>query len=220
MAHNATYSIDFDTEEWNELFSQGQPKHFGAGSFICVQGCVAKEIIFIKQGVIKHSCFLSNGNEKVLAYETAPVLFQGLSVFLRDPTPITTIAVTPLDAIIIPADPVKTVFAKSSTLTEAVIISLARKLSSLSHHAVAIYEPVPKRLAKFIQNTAEYGIMIGDSNVQEPTLRQEDIASLIGTTRPRVSQFLKELEKMGLISIKNGKICVVDKEKMQCYIDA
>lgn len=220
MARNSSYSIDFNSAEWLELFAKGRPRTYAAGSQIAFQGHISEEVLYIQSGMVKHSCHLSNGAEKILAYETSPLLFGAPSAYIPDPTPITTYAITRLETIVIPTAVARAHFDRNQQLSNAVIISLIKKLQSLSNHASSMYLPVPKRLAKFLLNTADYGIFIGEAACGGPHLRHEDIAAILGTTRPRVSQFLNDLRKMGLIEMVNNEIIVSDQEALARYIDS
>jgi len=219
MAKNISYEIDFDTPAFQELFARGFPQTFEAGRIINLQGEKPANLLYIRRGIVKHTSILPNGSEKTLAYETSPILFGTPSIYLEDGAPITTIAITALDTIAIPRPVAKQMIDNSLELSSAVIHAQCSKLHSLSVQSSGYYMPVPKRLAKFILNTAKYGIFVNNESGETPTLTHEDIASIIGSTRPRVSRFLNEFKKRGLIDITGGNVIIKNPDLLQKYID-
>jgi CRP-like cAMP-binding protein len=75
--------------------------------------------------------------------------------------------------------------------------------------------PLSARLAKNILALAKsYGIAQGDEVRIGLQLAQEDLAQLVGASRQRVNQELKELEREGALRIEPTRIVVLSREKL------
>jgi CRP/FNR family transcriptional regulator, cyclic AMP receptor protein len=75
--------------------------------------------------------------------------------------------------------------------------------------------PLSARLAKNILMLAKsYGIAQGDEVRIGLQLAQEDLAQLVGASRQRVNQELKELEREGALRIEPTRIVVLSREKL------
>jgi CRP-like cAMP-binding protein len=69
-----------------------------------------------------------------------------------------------------------------------------------------LFNRAEKRLARLLLLLAEYGKTSGDESVI-PQISQEALASMIGSTRPRVNAFMNRFRKLGFIDY-NGEIKV------------
>ncbi len=76
----------------------------------------------------------------------------------------------------------------------------------------ALYVPADRRVVRrLVEVAAMYGS--GPGPIEVP-LKQDDIASMAGTTRPTANRVLKQLEAEGLIELARGRIVVVDLERL------
>ena len=69
-----------------------------------------------------------------------------------------------------------------------------------------LFNSSEKRLARILLLMAEFG-MPGEPEMLIPSITQETLAEMIGTTRSRVSFFMNRFRKMGFIEY-NGRIRV------------
>ncbi len=72
----------------------------------------------------------------------------------------------------------------------------------------ALFVPADRRVARRLTELLEvYGF--GDGTAEIP-LRQDDLASMAGTTRPTVNRVLRRLEDDGVVALRRGHVTVVD----------
>jgi CRP/FNR family transcriptional regulator len=81
---------------------------------------------------------------------------------------------------------------------------LIGKVAELSFYTVTA------RLARLLRQLSSKQLS-GDNSER---LTQDDLASRIGTVREVVSRSLKELEKNGAIDVQQGKIEILNREKL------
>jgi CRP/FNR family cyclic AMP-dependent transcriptional regulator len=85
---------------------------------------------------------------------------------------------------------------------------VSRKNQILKHLVDHIIYPAEKRLAKQLMLRARR-TENGHSNQPLPKITQEVLAEMVGTTRPRISFYMKKFRDLGLINYQNGVL--VDK---------
>ena len=76
----------------------------------------------------------------------------------------------------------------------------------------ALYVPVERRVWRRLSELAR---VFGDDGDQPIVpLTQEDLAQVVGTTRPTVNRLLREGEAAGVIRITRGRVQIVDAEAL------
>jgi CRP/FNR family cyclic AMP-dependent transcriptional regulator len=90
---------------------------------------------------------------------------------------------------------------------------LASRVDRLSRQlAEALYLPVDVRLARRLLALANvYREAAGPVTVP---LTQEDIAGIVGTTRPTINQMLKILVNDNIVSLSRGRITILDEREL------
>jgi CRP/FNR family cyclic AMP-dependent transcriptional regulator len=75
--------------------------------------------------------------------------------------------------------------------------------------------PLSARLAKNIMMLAKsYGVQQGDEIKIGLQLAQEDLAQLVGASRQRVNQELKELEREGALRVEPTRLVILSRDKL------
>ena len=72
----------------------------------------------------------------------------------------------------------------------------------------ALYMGADQRVMRRLADIAE--VYAGERNEAELLVRQDDLASMAGTTRPTANRVLKQLESDGTVSLARGRIIVAD----------
>jgi CRP/FNR family transcriptional regulator, cyclic AMP receptor protein len=92
-------------------------------------------------------------------------------------------------------------------LVEALVAEVRRLSTALLD---ALFVPVEKRLFRtLVRLDAEYGD--GSATTSIP-LTQQEIAQLVGTTRPTVNKHLRAAAALGLLAMRRGQIEIVDRD--------
>jgi CRP-like cAMP-binding protein len=76
----------------------------------------------------------------------------------------------------------------------------------------ALFDPVDKRVYRRLALLQEVA-----TAAEEPwiRLRQEDVATLAGTTRPTVNRLLRRLQEDGVIELRRGGLRVADPDRLR-----
>ena len=90
---------------------------------------------------------------------------------------------------------------------------LAAQVRRLSAHLLdALYLPVDQRVLRRLRDLTDLYDR-GEHPVVIP-LRQDDLASLAGTTRPTANRVLRHLERDGVIALRRGQVHVLDDDAL------
>ncbi len=95
------------------------------------------------------------------------------------------------------------------SVDRVLIEALAAQVRRLSTHLLeALYLPVDRRV---MRRLADLGVIYdsGEGPIEIP-LRQDDLASMAGTTRPTANRVLRQLQEDGLIELRRNHVRIVD----------
>jgi len=99
---------------------------------------------------------------------------------------------------------------------------LAAHVRRLSGQVVeALYVPVEQRVIRRTLDLAELyapSRSAAASGVVEIALRQEDLATMAGTTRQTANKVLKQLEAAGIVSLERGRLVVHDRARLRAAV--
>ena len=92
------------------------------------------------------------------------------------------------------------------------LLALAGQVRTMTDQiAEALFDPVDKRVYRRLQLLHELAAASGERWI---ALRQEDVATLAGTTRSTVNRLLRRLEVDGVIALRRGALAVEDAERL------
>ena len=104
--------------------------------------------------------------------------------------------------------------AQHPSVTEVLVAILSGGMRRLSQHLLeALYVPVDKRVLRRLGELAE-SYAPGAAEAVIP-LRQEDLASIAGTSRATVNRVLREEESRGSVRLERGRTVVLDRPALE-----
>ena len=92
-----------------------------------------------------------------------------------------------------------------------VMSAQVRRLSTMVLEAM--YLPADRRVVRRIGDLAE--IYRGSAPVVDIPVRQEDLATMAGTTRQTANQVLKQLEDDGVVTLRRGGVAIVQLDELR-----
>ena len=99
---------------------------------------------------------------------------------------------------------------------------LAQRVDELSAQLIeAMYDPLERRVARrLVALTVAFGAgaSAGPGPVTIP-LTQDELAELVGGTRPSVNQLLRRFVEEGMVELSRGRIVVTDVAALRRYVD-
>jgi CRP/FNR family cyclic AMP-dependent transcriptional regulator len=195
----------FDPQNFLATVGAGKTiSKFQKGQVIFNQGDAAATVFYIQEGRVK-VVISDQGKEAVVGIMEAGQFFgEGClnGHHLRVAT------TTAMEECLITAIAKSTMVAalhNEPTFAELFVAYLLKRNSRIEEDLIdQLFNSSEKRLARLLLLLANFG-KDGNPTPINPTISQETLAEMIGTTRSRVSFFMNKFRKLGFISY-NGKI--------------
>jgi CRP/FNR family transcriptional regulator, cyclic AMP receptor protein len=172
---------------------------------VFVQGEVADTIFYIQRGRVKLTVLSEQGKEAVVGI-LEPGQFFGEGCLNGHPLRLaTTTAMEECVITSITKDAMIALLHSEPKFSEMFMAYLLTRNSRVEEDLIdQLFNSSEKRLARLLLLLAHFG-KEGSPQPINPSISQETLAEMIGTTRSRVSFFMNKFRKLGLISY-NGKI--------------
>jgi CRP/FNR family cyclic AMP-dependent transcriptional regulator len=172
------------------------------------QGETAEAIYFIQTGKVKVTVVSAAGNEAVLSIQ-GPRGLLGEGCLVGQTIRVSTAtAIQPSTLFRIERRAMLGALAAQPALSERFIASLLIHNINLEEDLCdQLFNHSEKRLARVLLKLARFGLNETLPAAKMPRVSHETLASMVGTTRSRVTHFMNKFRKLGLIDY-NGHITV------------
>ncbi len=171
------------------------------------QGDAAKCVMYIQRGNVKFSVVSSTGKVAVLAMLGPNEFFgegcmAGQSVRMGTAT-----AVTPATVLAIDKNELLDMLRTRDKLSDSFIKYLLCHKNRVEEALIdQLFNSTEKRLARALLALGRYGRVQHQLDDELPTISQETMSEIVGTTRSRVNFFMNKFRKMGFIEYHNRRI--------------
>jgi CRP-like cAMP-binding protein len=92
------------------------------------------------------------------------------------------------------------------------LIALAQRVRDMTEQiAESLFTPVEKRVHRRLLALHDSTVAAGGDDI---VLRQEDLATMAGTTRPTLNRVLRRDERAGIVGLARGRIRVRDRDRL------
>jgi CRP-like cAMP-binding protein len=177
---------------------------FAPGAVVFAQGRRADSVFYIQDGGVKLSVLSSAGKEAVVAV-LGPGDFFGEGCLAGQPLRMgTAVAVVPTIVLRIQKrEMIRTLHEQPAFSDRFITHMLVRNIRIEEDLVDQLFNSSEKRLARTLLLLARYGKEDKPSRVL-PSLSQETLAEMVGTTRSRVNFFMNKFRKLGFIEYNGG----------------
>jgi len=180
-------------------------KEFQKGDVVYAQGDQAASVIYLQAGSIRLSVVNESGKEAVVAILGPGDFFGEGSLAGQSVRMGTARAVVPSTTLVIEKKEMFKALHEQHGLSDRFIsFMLARNIRIEEDLIDQLFNSSEKRLARTLLLLARYGKDDSPHGVL-PTISQETLAEMVGTTRSRVNFFMNKFRKLGFIKY-NGVI--------------
>ncbi|HEY4441258.1 MAG TPA: Crp/Fnr family transcriptional regulator [Candidatus Elarobacter sp.] len=171
---------------------------------IYAQGDPADSVFYVQRGKIKIGIVSASGKEAVLAI-CAEGYFFGEGCLAGQPLRMATAAaMTDCTVVQVSNAVMKRVLRDEPAFSETFIAHLLTRNIRIEEDLVDhLFNSSEKRLARILLLLANFGKDVQPEEVI-PTISQQTLAEMVGTTRSRVSFFLNKFRKLGFIEYNGG----------------
>jgi CRP/FNR family cyclic AMP-dependent transcriptional regulator len=172
---------------------------YNRGDVVFAQGDVCQHVMYIQTGGVKLSVVSKIGREAVVAM-LGPGDFFGEGCLAGQPLRMgSATATTPTTILLVDKERMVGLLHKEHAMSDRFISHmLARNIRIEEDLIDQLFNSSEKRLARALLLLARYGKQDKPVRVV-PTISQETLAEMIGTTRSRVNFFLNKFKKLGFI---------------------
>jgi CRP-like cAMP-binding protein len=179
-----------------------------------------RNVYFIESGHIKLLMLSPSGKECLLAIYTAGDVFGELCLFHPGEHPETATAMN--NALVKRIPPSRFfLYLSSGLLGETLIKYLAVRISEL-YETINDFVTIDseQRLGHALLNLARRTGMRSPRGIRfNYKITHEELSAMIGTTRPRVSKFMRRFRELGLIGLSADRFIVVREKDLSDYLD-
>jgi CRP/FNR family transcriptional regulator, cyclic AMP receptor protein len=197
-------------EDRQNLISRSVRRRFRKGVVIFHEGDPGDTLHLIDRGRVAVRLSTARGDDLLLRVIGAGGWFGDLSMIWPAPRNATIVALEDTETRVVQrehADEVRRRVPQFEAMLVAGLVAEVRRLSTALLDSVFV--PVKTRLfATLVVLGQEYG---GDDSEVTIPLTQEQIAQLVGTTRPTVNKHLQDAADAGLVSIRRSSIVLLDR---------
>jgi CRP/FNR family cyclic AMP-dependent transcriptional regulator len=179
-------------------------REFKKKETIFSQGDPSRSVLYIQKGGVRLSVVNETGKEAVVAV-LGPGDFFGEGCLAGQPIRIATAtAITPTTALVIDKTEMIRVLHHEHAFSDRFIsFMLARNIRIEEDLIDQLFNSSEKRLARTLLLLSRYGKEDKPQRVL-PTVSQEMLAEMVGTTRSRVNFFMNKFRKLGFIEYNGG----------------
>jgi CRP/FNR family cyclic AMP-dependent transcriptional regulator len=182
------------------------PLKFPAGAKVFSQGEPANSMYFIRTGKVKVTVASARGKNAVLALLGLRDFFGEGCLVGR--TPIRTSTATTLEPSAIYRIGKRAMlraFHTEPEFAETFLTAvLARSVNLEEDLCDQIFNHSEKRLARVLLKLSRFSPHDKLANITLPSMNQETLAEIVGTTRSRINLFMTKFRKLGLIQYRKG----------------
>lgn len=141
--------------------------------------------------------------------------FGELSVVSPAPRNATIVALEPTETLSLTRDEMSALRVTHPEIDRALLEAVVGAVRRMSEALLdAMYVPVGDRLAKQLLELAKTYPASATGEILIP-LTQDDLAGLVGTTRPTVNQLLAKLVERDLVRLSRGSVTIIDLSGLQ-----
>jgi len=203
-----------DPPDQERLVAAGRIAQFGAGTTICRQGDPATHLYVVISGLIKILTNSRDGQQSVQALRGSGDVVGELAGELTGYRTASMVAVTEVQAVVVGHEKFLAFLDRHLPAAHAYRRMITRRFSDTADSLYAQYTTNgAQRLAQLLLDLAEkYGQRVGPGPALVLTLplSQDELASLVSTSRATVTRALHDWRGRGLIQTRTRRITITD----------
>jgi CRP/FNR family cyclic AMP-dependent transcriptional regulator len=207
------YNLDKKTRKM--LSNLGPPRVYEAGDIIYYQDEPSTGLVYLEEGRLKNVVFYPDGTLKTLCILEAPSITGETAVIDNGTNICSAMAVTKVKVVFIPREKAQKMLLANPNLMMLILEYMAKKIRSMLLQAQEVVSNIPQRLAYMLLHPQKYGVFSHKQDESRLLITHDELASFIGTTRPKITEHLNDFMKQGLIQKGRGFIQIVDPEGLK-----
>jgi len=195
-------------------------KKFKKGEYIFFEGESGDKFFIIKEGQVKLTKMIKNGDEQILNIFSDNDIIAEIVAFDKGNYPASAITMTDTNVIVFDQSELENLILKHPSIG----LKLLREMSSRLRRAqqnvrdLALKDSSARVAGLLIFLAEKYGKNKNNNVILDISLTQQELASMIGSSRETVSRVLGQFESKNLIKTSRKKIIIYSLDKIRNYI--
>jgi CRP-like cAMP-binding protein len=200
-------------DERQELLALTRRRRFARNEVIFHEGDPGDTLHLVARGHVGIRVTTPLGDVATVRVLKAGDFFGELALISPGPRNATAVALDPVETRAVHRDQFDELRARDPAVDRVIIEALVAEVRRLAVQLVdALYVPVEKRIWRRVADLA--AIFAGtdaDGGAVSIPLTQEELAQVVGATRPTINRTLKEGEDAGVVRLARGRVEVLDR---------
>ena len=198
-------------DERQELLALARRRRFARNEVIFHEGDPGDTLHLVAKGHIAVRVTTPLGDVATVRVLKAGDFFGELAIISPGPRNATAVALDAVETRAVHRDQFDALRARDPAIDRVIIEALVTEVRRLAVQLVdALYIPVEKRIWRRVVDLAAI-FANSDGAVVSIPLTQEELAQVVGATRPTINRTLKEGEDAGVVRLARGRVEVLDR---------
>jgi len=198
-------------EERDDVVRVARRRRFARNEVIFHEGDPGDTLHLVAKGHVAVRVTTPLGDVATLRVLRPGDFFGELALISPGPRNATAIAIDPVETLALHRDQLDELRAGDGAVDRVIIEALVAEVRRLAVQVVdALYVPVDKRIWRRVLELMHVFEGREAASVRIP-LTQEELAQIVGTTRPTLNRALKQAEGAGAVRLSRGGLEVVDR---------
>lgn len=208
------------TERELELIDQiATEKDFKKGEYIFFESDPGEKFYIIKNGQVKLTKMIKNGDEQILNIFSDHDIIAEIVAFDKGSYPASAVTMAKTKTIVFEQDELENLILKHPSIGIKLLREMSNRLRRAQENVrdLALKDSAARVAGLIIFLAEKYGKKKNNNIVLDISLTQQELASMIGSSRETVSRVLGQFENEGLIKTSRKKIKIFKTEKIKAY---
>lgn len=198
-----------------ELAKMAQPRRLKKGEFLCYEGDVWPNVVFLSTGQLRWAMLSAGGREYVLFLVKPGDLFWGHSIFDDQPMPASLNATRNSKIYLWPREVIVPVLHRNPATMWEITRVLVRTMRAAREVIYGLaFRPVAGRLANLLLDRFPC-----EEGVVERDLTLSEMASMVATSPEVVCRLLQQFQTDGLLKITRASLALRDRPAMERLVE-
>ncbi|RAK08427.1 CRP/FNR family transcriptional regulator [Halanaerobium saccharolyticum] len=206
-------------EELNLIDEIAAEKEFKKGEYIFFEGESGDKFFIIKDGQVKLTKMIKNGDEQILNIFSNNDIIAEIVAFDKGNYPASAVTMTDTEVIVFDQSELENLILKHPTIGVKLLREMSGRLRRAQQNVrdLALKDSSARVAGLLIFLAEKYGKKKKNKVVLDISLTQQELASMIGSSRETVSRILGKFENEGLIKTSRKKINIYQPDKIKSY---
>lgn len=193
--------------------------NFKKGEYIFFEGEAGDKFFIIKDGQVKLTKMIKNGDEQILNIFSNNDIIAEIVAFDKGHYPASAVTMTDTAVIVFDQSELEDLIMKHPSIGVKLLREMSHRLRRAQENVrdLALKDSSAKVASLLIFLAKKYGKKQKDKVVLDISLTQQELASMIGSSRETVSRVLGQFEDEDLIKTSRKKIIIYKLDEIKKY---